>query len=302
MVGCCTKARREIVRHRILKRPSPMKQSVLTLSGIRFRSIGILRWTPLLLGTLVAAAADTGIQRIYSGPAQVPLLELFTSEGCSSCPPAEKWLSSLTHSEALWKNVVPVSFHVDYWDNLGWKDGFAASDHVDRQQDYAALWKSRNIYTPEFVLGGAEWRAWGGAQDFQKHANPTAGILTVDRQTNDTFTIHFRPGAGDPNNIEATVAWLGVGISSKVRRGENAGKTLDHNFVLLTRNSHRMVPSGGVLQTRFQLEHPRLTPPARLAFAVWVSREGNPTPLQAAGAWMTGAVPGTDSTVSEAVK
>ena len=64
--------------------------------------------------------------RFESGPTQVNLLELYTSEGCSSCPPAEAWLSEFSESEDLWRAVVPVSFHVDYWDNLGWKDIFSS--------------------------------------------------------------------------------------------------------------------------------------------------------------------------------
>ena len=70
--------------------------------------------------TLVSAHAETALQ---SGPQKVSLLELYTSEGCSSCPPAESWLGQLTTDGRLWKEIVPVAFHVDYWDDLGWKDG-----------------------------------------------------------------------------------------------------------------------------------------------------------------------------------
>src|SRR5881394_2772067 len=71
---------------------------------------------------------------------QVALLELYTSEGCSSCPPAETWLSRLKESPKLWKDFVPVAFHVDYWDYLGWKDPFAAKVYTERQHEYASLW------------------------------------------------------------------------------------------------------------------------------------------------------------------
>src|SRR5947208_15450471 len=72
-----------------------------------------------------------------SGHTQSTLIELFTSEGCSSCPPAEKWLSALKSSSDLWQKAVPVAFHVDYWDHLGWRDRFATPDFKSRKQTYA---------------------------------------------------------------------------------------------------------------------------------------------------------------------
>src|SRR5258708_40149645 len=95
-----------------------------------------------------------------SSETQTALLELYTSEGCSSCPPAETWLSRLKESPGLWKDFVPVAFHVDYWDRLGWRDPFADRGFSDRQSAYAELWHSENVYTPEFVLNGKDWRAW----------------------------------------------------------------------------------------------------------------------------------------------
>src|SRR5437867_10582189 len=70
------------------------------------------------------------------------LLELYTSEGCSSCPPAEAWLSKLKDAPGLWRDFVPIAFHVDYWDSLGWKDPFAIKAYSERQRDYAASWRS----------------------------------------------------------------------------------------------------------------------------------------------------------------
>jgi hypothetical protein len=79
---------------------------------------------------------------LETSSSQVRLLELFSSEGCSSCPPAETWLSNLQNSSELWKSIVPVSFHVTYWDYLGWTDRFARPEYTQRQQEYAALWNS----------------------------------------------------------------------------------------------------------------------------------------------------------------
>ncbi|MCI0452322.1 MAG: DUF1223 domain-containing protein, partial [Candidatus Latescibacteria bacterium] len=90
------------------------------------------------LASLVAVAAfgqtaPAPVQTITGGPARASLLELYTSEGCSSCPPAEAWFSKLTASERLWKDVVPVAFHIDYWDYLGWVDVFARPEFSERQ-------------------------------------------------------------------------------------------------------------------------------------------------------------------------
>src|SRR5215217_7350069 len=95
-----------------------------------------------------------------SGETQNILIELFTSEGCSSCPPAETWLSALKSNQDLWKKIVPVAFHVDYWDRLGWRDRFAKPEFTARQRRYAAAWGGDSVYTPDFVVNAKEWRSW----------------------------------------------------------------------------------------------------------------------------------------------
>ena len=88
------------------------------------------------------------------------MIELYTSEGCSSCPPAEAWLSTWKSSPDLWKSVFPVAFHITYWDDLGWTDSFAQPAFTQRQRDYAARLGQDSVYTPEFVVNGREWRGW----------------------------------------------------------------------------------------------------------------------------------------------
>src|SRR3989442_5219435 len=94
-----------------------------------------------------------------SGNERVSLVELFTSEGCSSCPPADSWLSGLCEDAGLWKRFVPVAFHVDYWDGLGWKDRWASPEFSTRQRTYAAAWRSGSVYTPGVDLNGQESRS-----------------------------------------------------------------------------------------------------------------------------------------------
>src|ERR1051326_5468046 len=94
----------------------------------------IMAW--LAAGYLFAAEPPT----FESGETQNSLIELFTSEGCSSCPPAEKWLSALKTNQDLWKKTIPVAFHVDYWNHLGWRDRFSKPEFTSRQQRYATEW------------------------------------------------------------------------------------------------------------------------------------------------------------------
>src|SRR5256885_10643086 len=109
----------------------------------------------LVFSSRVPAHADVLFE---AGPARVHLLELFTSEGCSSCPPADAWFSKLKQSPGLWHDFVPVAFHVDYWDRLGWRDRFASKEWTSRQQAYAVRGNGDSVYTPEFVLDGNESR------------------------------------------------------------------------------------------------------------------------------------------------
>lgn len=115
-----------------------------------------MRFFPILLAmTSLAAAGEITIE---SPATRVHLVELFTSEGCSSCPPADDWLRGLKTERGLWREFVPVAFHVDYWDNLGWPDRLASPRFTERQRAYAAAWRANTVYTPGFVLDGREWR------------------------------------------------------------------------------------------------------------------------------------------------
>ncbi len=93
---------------------------------------------------------------IRSPETQVSLLELYTSEGCSSCPPADRWISKLKKDDRLWSSMIPVAFHVDYWDYIGWKDRFASPEYSLRQRNYARSKNLKTVYTPGFLLNGEE--------------------------------------------------------------------------------------------------------------------------------------------------
>lgn len=115
----------------------------------------------LCLLFFTASDVNAATPTLYeSADEQVSILELYTSHGCSSCPPADAWLSKLVDRPGLWDEFIPLAFHVDYWNDLGWPDRFASKTFTDRQREYARQGYLSSVYTPGFVLRGDEWRGW----------------------------------------------------------------------------------------------------------------------------------------------
>lgn len=231
--------------------------------------------------------AQSAVVTFQSTTEQTALLELYTSEGCSSCPPAEAWLSGLKDSPGLWKDFVPVAFHVDYWDYLGWRDPWAQRGFSDRQRAYAESWHNENIYTPGFVLNGKEWTDWSGRKDTLKPSGAKAGVLTVTSSDTNHWQVNFAPVNTEGQHYEVHAALLAGGLSSDAKAGENRGRRLKHDFVVLTLVNAPLVRSGGVAQGDFVLTVPRSAAGTNLALAVWTTRTGGLEPLQAAGGWLT---------------
>jgi hypothetical protein len=229
----------------------------------------------ILLFGLLAAAATAEPVKFSSAGRRIHLLELYSSEGCSSCPPAEAWLGSLRDAPGLWRDFVPVGFHVDYWDRLGWPDRFARREFTARQYAYADRWGRDTVYTPGFVLDGVEWRQAGAAP---AASGERAGGLAVEYADDGACRVRY-DGAGDG---EVHAALLGAGISSPVHAGENAGRTLRHDFVVLVLKSVPLTAGAAELSLPRSIDKSV----ARQALAVWVTRRGELAPAQAAGGWL----------------
>lgn len=221
-----------------------------------------------LLG-LVGAAP----QEFASGPTHARLLELFTSEGCSSCPPAEAWLARLRDDPGLWRELVPVAWHFDYWDKLGWKDRFASREATQRQSAYASLWKSGSVYTPCFVLDGKEWRG----RVAPKASQDNTGVLRA-RYDAGRLSVAFETNARDDYEAHAVV--LAMSVASKVTRGENRGRELLHEFVAAGSLHSKSIRDA---RAEFDLPMPRMTDITQFALAVRITRRGHLTPVQATG-------------------
>jgi hypothetical protein len=217
---------------------------------------------------------------------QTALLELYTSEGCSSCPPAEAWLSRLKESPGLWKDFVPVAFHVDYWDQLGWRDPFADRAFSDRQLAYAEFWHSENVYTPEFVLNGKEWRCWPTRQDVPKPPGMNAGVLKVSSSDVDRWHVSFQPVGTAEEHYEVHAALLSGGLSSDVKAGENRGRRLSHDFAAVAFATVPMKQSGGIFLGQFVLSSRTNNMAGNAAIAVWITRAGTLESVQATGGWI----------------
>jgi hypothetical protein len=190
----------------------------------------------LTLSSVLAMPGHAGDLVFKNNRPNATLVELYSSEGCSSCPPAEAWVSQLKNSAGLWTELFPVVFHVDYWDGLGWPDRFAKAAYTQRQRNYAAALGQDSVYTPEFVAGGREWRAWfhGGRQPGS--TTPTTGELSLQvkpdgRQVSGSYTPN--PQETGASSYMLNVALLGVNIRSDVGGGENGGRQLLHDFIVL---------------------------------------------------------------------
>lgn len=234
-----------------------------------------------LLG--VAASAAAAPQQFVSPPTQDRLIELFTSEGCSSCPPADRWFSQLQQDPRLWREIVPVAFHVDYWDDLGWKDRFASPAYSLRQRRYAQGAGLSQVYTPGLLVGGREWQGWFRDPQLKLPPARDVGVLTLTVDADHQGIVRFQPAAGG-GNLTASIAVLGFDLVTAVKAGENSGRQLHHDFVVLGLTRVQLRRDGDTWQAKFRL--PETSQPAgRKAVAAWVSTADGPAPLQAVGGW-----------------
>jgi hypothetical protein len=193
--------------------------------------------TSLILCTFqsISYAAECAAK---SGVNTVPLLELYTSEGCSSCPPADKWLGALKQDTS---KFTPLAFHVDYWDYIGWKDKFSKAEYSDRQRKTAAFGGSGYVYTPQFVMNGRDFRGWDNSrlneaveksQNIASRANLTLNSVT---EANGDITLKANAQAvkpGDAKNSDVFIALYENKLVSFVKAGENSGSTLKHDYVV----------------------------------------------------------------------
>lgn len=167
-----------------------------------------------------------------SGVAITPVIDLYTSQGCSSCPPADRWLSSLKDRSAG-QGAVIEAFHVSYWDNLGWVDRFASPAYTLRQRQVAAWTGQDSLYTPQVVRNGRDWPGWGESGADPMQASGVAHLsIALKESASDEFEAVVTTGAGAPPVWSAYWTVTEDGYISRVKAGENSGALLQDDFVV----------------------------------------------------------------------
>ena len=183
-----------------------------------------------LLGTVLALA--TGLAGLPSIAGEAVVVELYTSQGCSSCPPADALLSELAQMD----DVIALALHVDYWDYIGWKDELARPEHTERQKNYARAAGKKMIYTPQFVIGGVErvtgYEPMEVAEVIQRHRYAPRPVALNVRREGDAIQIEARALGDIGGPVVVQVARYAPMHRVEITRGENAGLTMDyHNAV-----------------------------------------------------------------------
>lgn len=188
-----------------------------------------------------AVRADASVCSARTAERTNVLVELFTSEGCSSCPPADRWLSTLGMSDYVPERVVPIALHVDYWDYIGWKDRFAQARFSKRQRRIADIRRERVIYTPQVRVQGQDFRRWsGGAFDAavaQINASPARAQIALSiigrgaTEVEVEVSAGLREAAPQSAPYGLYLAAYANRLTTQVAAGENEGRTLEHDHV-----------------------------------------------------------------------
>lgn len=182
----------------------------------------------------LAHATSPSSCRADSGPQRLPLVELYTSEGCSSCPPADRRLQALARAGD--PALAPVAWHVAYWDHLGWRDPYASPSHGERQRRAVALAGGRTVYTPQFFVSGREVRDPGlvATEALRVARSPARAALSavVTPGGAEGWTLAVSARAPAQPSLQLVVTLTESDLSSSVTAGENAGERLRHGHVV----------------------------------------------------------------------
>lgn len=235
--------------------------------------------------TSAATRAESLDIRVHSGPAKVAVLELYTSEGCSSCPPADRFVRNLGRTGWYPRQLIPLSFHVTYWDYIGWRDDYAQAAFDQRQRAIAARLHSATVYTPQLVLDGQDARGGGRFGHKVNALNALApGAKISLRAYAESLpdvqldvAVEFMDSALK-KDAEVFVALFENNLVSHVDAGENRGKQLEHDYVV-RRLIGPLTPNGEQLHSRhtltLQIEPPVKLEDAGVAVLVQNSEDGS---------------------------
>jgi len=226
-----------------------------------------------------------------SGPNKAALIELYTSEGCSSCPPADNWLRKVPGEDYASGKIVPLSFHVDYWDYIGWVDRFAKKQHTQRQRKVASVNGLNTIYTPQVVVGGRDFRFWywNGRTE-----SKIAAITNMPAQAKIDLVVKKSEGRKlmalsnimlkphrHPRQSSIFMVLYQNNLSSRVKAGENNGRELKHDFVVRDLRGPFDLTAASVKKIEQDFYLDKSWNPADIGVAVFVQDKNSGEVLQA---------------------
>jgi hypothetical protein len=221
-------------------------------------------------------------------PEHAVVVELFTSQGCSSCPPADRLLESLGAESA--GRVVPLAFHVDFWDSLGWKDPFSRHAWTERQTDYARAFRSQNVYTPQAIVDGRVEMVGSDAGKLRSaiasSAARPAGRISLELQPAASQVLVRvdveRPETLRSRKLDLMIALYETGLVTAVGKGENGGSTLRNDYVVrVLRRAGRLSSADSHKEFREEISIEKGWDRARLGVAAFLQ---DPSSLEICGA------------------
>jgi hypothetical protein len=190
----------------------------------------------LIVISLLAFTVDAETYSASSSDHPVALVELYTSQGCSSCPPADIWLGNLESTGISNKQVVPLALHVDYWDYIGWKDQFAQKTFIERQYQYRIINHSSSVYTPQIMFNGEDIRGVSLGRSLGQISGKKAVVafeLEASTITNDQIEVKvdFKSIDKVAKNSVLILVLAENNLVGNIKAGENTGRTLKHHHV-----------------------------------------------------------------------
>ena len=234
----------------------------------------------LSLSTTAAMALER--LSVSSSSQQTAVVELFTSEGCSSCPPADRWFEAMVQLPSGEIDVLALAFHVDYWDYIGWKDRFGSPKYTKRQRQLGAINKQRTIYTQEFFVNGIEARGTSRVLDKVRSSNQKSSPIQLDlavTKQSDSLQLELRTSKAVAlaETLHYQFFIYENDLSSDVKRGENAGRKLSHQGVV--RYMSRAKPLKEIAKHSIKLDADWQLD--KIGVAALVTSPGNNTYIQA---------------------
>ena len=231
------------------------------------------------LAAVLAFAAPAAAETVRAHPKAV--VELFTSQGCASCPPADALLSSLVGDD----NVIALAYHVDYWDYVGWPDTFGSSDNSNLQRSYAKGWNSSRIYTPQMVINGTEDVVGSRRTEVQSALDAAVLSLPVEiNMTDHMIKVAVQPHAGDKDAVVWLVTYRDR-AEVTIETGDNAGKTMVYTQVVTKRQLLGMWEAATGAQFKLPIDEVLDDNSTGVAVLVQQDDNGLPGPIIGAAAY-----------------